>query len=156
MVKRIDGNIDLQSVIDGFARLRVEVGFFDTDKYPDGTSVAYVAAINEFGYVKGGIPSRPFFRTALQNNVAKMKSVSRLLVLQVVEGKIDPRQAVDQLGLYFAGKVSDSIRDGDWAPLAASTLAARQSRKRTPGVAEKPLIDTARMLQSVKHSVVSG
>lgn len=156
MVKRIDGNHNLQHVIDGFARLHVEVGFFDTDKYPDGTSVAYVAAINEYGYVKGGIPSRPFFRTAIADNVAKMKNVSRKLVLQVAEGKIDPRQAMDQLGLYFAGKVSDSIRDGDWAPLEASTLAARQSRKRTPGVAEKPLIDTARMLQSVKHSVVSG
>ena len=41
----------------------LQVGFFATAKYPDGTPVTNVAVWNEFG--TGSIPERPFFRQAL-------------------------------------------------------------------------------------------
>ena len=48
----------------------VDVGFFSTATYPDGTPVAAVAAWNEFGTQRGGrphIPERPFFRRAIKS-----------------------------------------------------------------------------------------
>lgn len=39
----------------------VRVGFLENATYPDGTSVATVAAINNFGAPEAGIPARPFF-----------------------------------------------------------------------------------------------
>ena len=44
---------------------RVRVGFFSTAKYDDGTSVANVAGIQEFGAPAVGIPERPFFRQSI-------------------------------------------------------------------------------------------
>ena len=41
----------------------VNVGFFDTDQYPDGTYVAQVAYWNEFG--TKGMPARPFMRQTI-------------------------------------------------------------------------------------------
>ena len=41
----------------------IDVGFFSTAKYPDGTPVAAVAAWNEFGTERNGqqhVPERPF------------------------------------------------------------------------------------------------
>ena len=41
----------------------IQVGFFSSAKYPDGTPVAAVAAWNEFGTKR--IKERPFFRNAI-------------------------------------------------------------------------------------------
>ena len=51
--------------------------------------------------------------------------------------------------------VQESITDGSYEPLKQSTLATKQSKKRTDGVSDKPLIDTAQMLQSVSYAVES-
>ena len=39
-------------------------------KYPDGTSVALVAAFNEYGSPSRGQPPRPFFRNMIARNEA--------------------------------------------------------------------------------------
>ncbi|HQS69795.1 MAG TPA: hypothetical protein PLM58_09200 [Novosphingobium sp.] len=39
----------------------VRVGFLENATYPDGTKVATVAALNNFGAPGAGIPARPFF-----------------------------------------------------------------------------------------------
>ena len=47
----------------------VEIGFYSTARYPDGTPVTNVAAWNEFGTDGkngvGAIPERPFFRLSI-------------------------------------------------------------------------------------------
>lgn len=39
----------------------VRVGFLENATYPDGTKVATVAALNNFGAPEAGIPARPYF-----------------------------------------------------------------------------------------------
>ena len=61
----ISGGDKLQRALDRIAKnlskaASVEIGFAENATYPDGTSVALVAALNEFG--TGKIPPRPFFR----------------------------------------------------------------------------------------------
>lgn len=146
------GSEALEKLADQIKKSKLEVGFFESAKYPDGTPVAYVAAIQEFGYPEGNIPSRPFFRNAISKN-GGWKDLSNKAMAAVIEGRMGLNQALNQMGLQMAADVKDSITDGSYEALKQSTLDARQSRKRTQGVASKPLIDTAQMLQSVKHAV---
>lgn len=46
----------------------VRVGFRENATYPDGTKVATVAAINNFGAPAAGIPARPFFSNMIARN----------------------------------------------------------------------------------------
>src|SRR5208282_5520025 len=43
----------------------VRIGFFENAVYPDGTPVAMVAAIQEWGAPRAGIPPRPYFRNMI-------------------------------------------------------------------------------------------
>ena len=146
------GSEALEKLADQIKKSKIEVGFFESAKYPDGTPVAYVAAIQEFGYPAGNIPSRPFFRNAISKNDG-WKPLATKAMSAVVEGRIELNQALNQMGLKMAADVKDSITDGSYEALKQSTLDARQSRKRTQGVASKPLIDTGQMLQSVTYAV---
>lgn len=146
------GSEALEKLADQIKKSKLEVGFFESAIYPDGTPVAYVAAIQEFGYPAGNIPSRPFFRNAISQNDG-WKPLATKAMRAVVEGRMELNQALNQMGLKMAADVKDSITDGSYEALKQSTLDARQSRKRTQGVASKPLIDTGQMLQSVTYAV---
>lgn len=146
------GSKALEKLADQIKKSKLEVGFFESAKYPDGTPVAYVAAIQEFGYPEGNIPSRAFFRNAISQH-GGWKDLATKAMNAVVEGRIELNQALNQMGLKMAADVKDSITDGSYEALKQSTLDARQSRKRTQGVASKPLIDTGQMLQSVTYAV---
>lgn len=146
------GSEELEKLADQIKKSKLEVGFFETAKYPDGTPVAYVAAIQEFGNPASNNPSRPFFRNAISQHDG-WKQLATKAMNAVVEGRMELNQALNQMGLKMAADVKDSITDGSYEALKQSTLDARQSRKRTQGVASKPLIDTGQMLQSVTYAV---
>ena len=148
-------NPHIDHVVQTLSRNQVAVGFFDTAKYPDGTPVAYVAAIQEFGNPAGNLPARPFFRNAIAKNKQAFADNSRRGVLAAIEGRIAPEAMLEQLGMMGSSAVQESITDGSYEPLKQSTLDTKQSKKRTDGVSDKPLIDTAQMLQSVSYAVES-
>lgn len=129
----------------------VDVGFFDTDKYPDGTPVALVAATNELGSPDKGIPSRPFMRMAMKEKSKEWNDKAEKVFFLAAAGKITWKQAADQIGLVIVGDVKQSITDNEFEPLADSTIAARARRSKSH--TDKPLIDTSRMLTSIKHKV---
>ena len=53
---------------------QVRAGFLEGATYPDGTPVALVAAVHEFGAPAKNIPARPFFRAAIAQNKDKWDS----------------------------------------------------------------------------------
>ena len=125
----------------------LEVGFFATAKYPDGTPVASVAAWNEFGTKRNGkthIPERPFFRQA----VAQMeKDVPKILKAGIdPEAGVVDRQLAGQIGAHAQSLVEGRIADLDTPENAPSTI----KRK---GEGKKPLVDTAQMSQSVTWKI---
>lgn len=158
---------------------RVEVGFFETAKYSDGTSVAAVAASNEFGVPSQGIPSRPFFRNAISKNNGWTQLAEQAMGA-AARGKISTMNALEQMGLKMAADVKSAIVAGGFEPIAQSTIDARMARKTKgvdralsadpdnkalkakkaeklkQGVAIKPLIDTGQMMQAVTYSVTEG
>lgn len=143
----------MQKALRELERKEIRVGFFDTAHYPDNTPVAYVAAIQEFGY--GPIPPRPFMRPAQAQNQQKwLAALAKGAKLSFV-GKIDVSMVMAQVGMVAAGDVQKAIKAVTTPPLAQATIDARQSRLTGKKAASnKPLVDTGQMLQSVTSAVV--
>jgi hypothetical protein len=116
----------------------LEVGFLEDATYPDGTSVAKVAAIQEFGAPKRGIPPRPFFRGMIARESGHWgDDVAKLLK----DGSLEAGHALDLMGEEIAAELRESIIALTDPPLSPKTI----QRK---GFAT-PLIDTGHMLNSI-------
>lgn len=125
----------------------VEVGFFSTSKYPDGTPVTNVAAWNEFGTENkdGSVrtPQRPFFRNATK----EMPDAA----VAILAAEVDPvtmvvtPQIAAKIGLMAKGKVQKSITRLKDPGNADSTKARKKSKN--------PLIDTGFMRSQATYRV---
>ncbi|PPA72653.1 hypothetical protein C4E15_29365 [Achromobacter spanius] len=152
-VVRKGGTEKLQATLKDVGGKQIRVGFFPEAKYPDGTPVAYVAAIQEYGYPQGNIPARPFMRPTAEQKKAEWGRQIAGAVRGAIDGKVDVGQAFEALGARSAGDIARTISRVTTPPLKKTTLEARQARKKTPGVSKKPLVDTGQMIQSVSHVV---
>lgn len=123
----------------------LRVGFLENARYPDGTPVAMVAAINEGGAPSRGQPPRPFFRRMIAKHVGEWPSAIGDLLKA---NEYDAAKTLDLTGAAIAGQLRQSITDLVDPPLAASTI-------RRKGF-DKPLIDEGIMLASVDHEVKAG
>lgn len=121
----------------------LKVGFLEGATYPEGQSVPAVAAFNEFG--TGNAPPRPFFRNAINKNGAKWGKAGAT-ILKSTGG--DVKKTLMLLGEGIKGDIIQSINDLVSPPLAQSTI----DRKGF----DKPLIDTAVMVNSVDYVVKVG
>ena len=131
---------DLAKDVENPATLKV--GFLQGARYPDGTSVAMVAAINEFGAPSRGQPPRPFFRNMIRD---KSKEWGPALAVLLKANDMDAKKSLEQAGAAIAGQLRQSITDLTSPPLKPSTI-------RRKGF-DKPLIDTGHMLASVDFEV---
>lgn len=130
-----------------------EVGFFDTSHYPDGTPVAYVAAIQEFG--SGPIPPRPFMRDTITKRSRYWVRTLEAGAKEVLAGRLTASQMLDGVGKLAAGDVQTTISQLTSPALKDSTTYARAHRKKKPrNTSIKPLVDTGVLFASVDSKVV--
>lgn len=124
----------------------VRVGIWDESTGEGGTSVLDYAIYNEFGTSR--IPARPFMATTYDNFNAKTVKFVDFLSGKIIDGKITPDHALKVLGEEYQKNIQKTIRDAkSWAePNADSTIAIKGS--------SSPLIDTGRMINSVKYEVL--
>ncbi len=135
----------------------LRVGFLEGATYPDGQSVAEVAAFNEFGRtvtVKndhgtkselGGtyyqLP-RPFFRNMIADKSESWPSaISNLLS----STGYDTVRTLQMAGEGISKQLRESIQKLVSPPLAPSTIEAKGF--------SKPLVDTGHMFNSVSYEV---
>jgi len=143
----IRGGDKLAARLDHIARMAgnasaVKVGFLAEATYPDGTPVAMIGAIQEFGAPRAGIPPRPFFRTMIAR---KQHEWGPAVGALMIDHDYDALRVLQLAGEAIAGQLRQSIVDTNAPPLAESTI----KRK---GFA-KPLVDTGHMLNSVDYEV---
>jgi hypothetical protein len=172
----LKGGEGLQKALDEIAKKvskasSVDVGFLSDATYPDGTSVAMVAALDEFGH--GKTPPRPFFRTMIEAKSPEWpEAVGNLLVAN----DYDAAKTLGQTGAAIKGQLQDSIIDTYAPPLSQITLMLRKMRSEDPdlvvtgktvgeaarrvaagestdGVSTKPLVDSGHLLASVDFEV---
>ena len=151
---------------------KVRIGFLEGATYVNGTPVAMVAAIQEYGAPKAGIPPRPFFRTMIAKHKAEWpKAVAALLKAN----DYDVVTTLKKTGEAISGQLRQSIVDTNAPPLSPVTLMLRkmfgnhperirardvaEARRRVAagesyeGVSVKPLVWTGNLLNSVDYEV---
>lgn len=140
----------LHKALADIASKQARVGFFEHSKYADGTPVAYVATIQEYHPEH----ARPFMRPTIEEQRKAWRLTLQKGMQAVVNGRIDTTAMLQQFGMLAAADVRKTISQIIDPALAPATLAARQRRRRTPGVSTKPLVDTGLLIQSVTSDVV--
>lgn len=135
----------LETVPNEMAGREARIGWFESAQYEDGTPVAYVATIHEYGAPEQNIPPRP---TVGPTVAAKKNDWAMLLgdgVRAVLNGKVSGDTVLDGIGQAAAGNIKKTISELQSPALKPETV----TRK---GFA-KPLIDTGLMLDSVSNQV---
>lgn len=134
----------------------LRVGFLANATYPNGTSVAMVAAIQNFGAPKVGIPPRPFFSNMVRD---KSPMWAGAIAKNLKLTDYDEDLTLKRMGDGIRGQLQQSIRDTNSPPLAESTLEGRGASgvvynpKDPKTFRAKPLIDTGHMLNSVDFEI---
>lgn len=124
------------------APVMLRVGFLERATYPDGTPVAMIAAIHNYGAPRAGIPPRPFFSNMIADKSGEWgPAIAGLLVAN----DYDVVRSFDLAGAAIVGQLKQSIIDTNAPPLKPATI-------RRKGF-DKPLIDTSHMINSADHEV---
>lgn len=151
------GKQKLESILTGLQGNKVgKVGWFETAKYPDGTPVAYVASIQEFGSPQNGIHPRPFMRPTIAKRALSWKILAGQGARAMAQGKYSLSQILDGIGQQAAGDIARTISEIQSPRLKDATVKARMRRyadKRTVGNLTKPLVDTGYMISSIQSTV---
>ena len=117
----------------------VKVGILDNSKYPDGTSVATVAFMNEYGTSK--IPPRPFFR----QTISEQKTNWTKLAKDAIRMGYSIEHTLGLVGAQMQSDIQYSIMTWTTPPNAQYTEAMK-------GV-NAPLRHTLLMHDSIKFEV---
>jgi hypothetical protein len=174
----IRGGDKLEKVLRGMAaRVQkantVQVGFLESaQSYAGGLPTAAVAAIQEYGAPKVGIPPRPFFRTMISKESPGWPDMIADL-LKVHD--YDANKVLSNMGEEMVGQLKQSINELTDPPLSPVTLMLRkmvgpngvvtsykqvvEARARVAagesygGVSTKPLIWSSHLINSVAFRV---
>lgn len=127
----------------------VRVGVLDDAPKREGEggtgsqSLLEVAAQHEFG--AGRIPQRSFIRGTVEAKGAEIADLQVSLAGRVLKGKLDPDQALEQLGAKVVGMVQTRIAAGIAPALHPDTIEKKGS--------STPLIDTGQLRSSITYRV---
>ena len=120
----------------------------DAIPYPDGTSVALVGAVHEFGSGTRKIPERSFLRSTINDErKTYTKMLSTIAEFAIDEGR-DLKDGLAIVGQVAQGDVQKKIVDIKDPPNTPETIRRKGS--------SNPLIDTGHMRQSVTYEVREG
>lgn len=143
---------------------KVEVGWYEDTRYDDGTQVAKVAEINEFGatikvtdkmrkwFAWQGfplnkntteihIPARSFIRSTCDEKNNEWSDILNSRLKKVFEGELTMKQALEQLGLVIKGDIQEKITQITTPPNSGMTVAMKGK--------DKPLINTGFMQETI-------
>ena len=136
----------LNKIADGLDSQSVEVGFINGATYPDGESVAEIAAKNEYGVPENNQPPRPFFRNAIAEKCGDWKQT----LVDGLKAGSSVADVLEIVGGIMVADVRDSINSLEAPALSRITLAMRRARGNK---STKPLLDTRWMYENVTYAV---
>jgi hypothetical protein len=124
----------------------VQVGFPSGIPHgSDGSSVAFIASVHEYGAPSQGIPERPFLAVTIKNHKKDYSRLNKVSAVKLVNNQTNFDSALGLLGTMAQGHVQEYVANGDFAPLQPETILRKKS--------SKPLIDTGQMRQSVTWEI---
>ena len=142
----MDKDLGMRNIMAEFRnahKAELVVGVLEGSKNAEGFNIAEYAAANEFGTDK--IPSRPFMRTAFDENKPGYIRYMEKIVKQM--GQEAFARMVTTLGLKAEKDIQKTITGRDFLPkLADSTIKAKKGSTKT-------LVDSTAMVNSIKHLI---
>ena len=136
--------------------VELKAGWFETSRYEDGTPVAYVATIHEFGHPESGIPPRPFMRPAIADGEGLWRAFAVQEAAKIFAGATTVEDMFEKLGLSVSGDIAKAITAVTEPALKPATIAAKRRKmanQSVVGALDKPLVESGLMLASVTHTV---
>lgn len=106
-----------------------KVGWFESAKYEDGTPVAYVASIQEFGAPSQSIPSRSFMRTTILEKQQEWRRIVQVETKLLFKNNSSPVQILEIIGLIAVGDIRKKISQILTPPLSMTTILLRKLKK---------------------------
>lgn len=143
----ISGGEKLQKALAGMSRSLgnasvVNVGFLAGATYPGGKPVAMIAAIQNWGAPRAGVPARPFFTNMVRAKKAEWpKAIAGLLK----STNYDALRTLQLTGEAIAGQLRTSIIETNAPALKPATIARKGHAK--------PLVASGLLLGSVEYEV---
>lgn len=142
----------------------VKVGWFEGQNYDDGTPIATIARVQEYGatinvtekmrgwFLANGyplkketqqihIPERSFMRRTADNKKQEWKEKIEKDLKKVIEGNLSIEEALNRLGVQIKGDIQTTISEISEPPNASMTIDRKGFNK--------PLVDTGTMLQYI-------
>jgi hypothetical protein len=155
------------------AAIRVGLQSADEVQLEGRPNMATLGTIHEFGSTDGKIPERSFIRATFDQNLTKYTKLVQLAGKAISSGQIELLVALGAIGEKFVSDIKERIREHIAPPLAPFTIERRRQKiaglagsknqsKATeatahfekhgelPKDAVTPLIDTARMINSIR------
>jgi hypothetical protein len=181
-VKSGSGKDKFAKLMEQAKTVDVKVGWVDSSKYENGTPVAYVASIQEYGAPRVSIPPRPFMRPTI---ISKKNSWTKIIeneAKKMIDGEQTINQTMEVVGLIAEADVREKIISIQEPELSDVTLLLRKwksqghqitgslvleakrwiyaakkpSKGKTTdfsGISQKPLNDSGYMLATLTHKV---
>jgi len=159
VIKKPGLSTKLASAIKDIEAKQLRVGWGEDAKYDNGTSIAMIAAQNEFGNPGKKIPPRPFMRPTIAAH--KMTWATKLSqgTKTVLNGTRSISDVFEAVGLLVAGDIRKSIASVTSPALKTATVMARlrgkKQGKKVSLTAAKPLVDSGYMLNSLTSEAVN-
>lgn len=176
----IKGGDKLEAALKKLARkvgkkATLRVGFLENATYPNGTPVGMVAALQNFGAPRAGIPKRPFFSDMVAD---KSGGWPKQLAANLKETDYDVDASLKRVGEGIEGQLREAIINTNSPALRAITVMLRGMKGNDPdlvvtgktvgeaarrvaegktnyGASTKVLSDSGHMLGSVSSDVKS-
>jgi hypothetical protein len=121
---------------------KIEVGLWNDVSYPDGLSVATVAALNVYGTKE--IPARNFFTFRREELSQRVKEIA-IDIMRKSNRNLDASGDIDKIGILAATFLKQAVTDLRTPPNSAVTIARKGS--------SNPLIDTGLLRRSIKWKI---
>lgn len=156
-VTRKAAKIDaLRLAVKGLDGAQGKIGWFESAKYEDGTPVAGIAAVQEFGSPSRSIPPRSFFRTTATEKRQEWAKTAETVSRAAAQGKIAPDKVMEAVVMVAEGNVRATITKIMTPPLSPITIELRR-RKRAGGTVTGATVgDAAKATKSAFFNAGSG
>lgn len=153
------GEARLRTALASVGRVEGQVGWFSSSVYATGIPVAYVAAIQEFGYEPKNIPPRLGLRQMAKTEATgQWQRAAVFAAKAMMSGQYTYDMALGFIGGVAEGSIRKQIKSVWEPPLLEATILARARKYATPDITSslgKPEVDTGYMLASVTHLVAA-
>lgn len=153
MLKMTDTDLGFNKIkleLEKLGKMKVIIKIDPSKTYESGLNVDLVAMWMEYGADEFNVhyPARPFFRSAIDANMDKIKLLYEKRLDLIVQGRMTAKELGEELGRYVKEKVQEMIMYGEYEVLAESTIANKGS--------DKPLMDTKKLYGSIIFEIEEG